>query len=41
MKNYIIKQRNIIDSQRCSNVMITHRAKLRVDIYDKDSLIMQ
>ena len=40
MKNNISKQGDRIDSQRCSNVMKTHRAKLRVDMNKKDSLIM-
>ena len=39
-KNYINKHRDIIDSRRCYNVMKTHRTKLRVDMNNKDKIIM-
>ena len=41
MKNYIGKQRDTIDSQRCYNVMKTHRIKLGVEMNNKYDLIMQ
>ena len=41
MKHCSSKQMDIIDWQRCYNVMKTHRAKLRVDLNNKDGLITQ
>ena len=38
MKNYISKQ-DILNSQRCCNVMKTNRKKLRVDMNNKTDLI--
>ena len=40
MKIYISKQRDTIDLQRFSNVIKTHKAKLGVDMNNKDGLIM-
>ena len=40
MKHYKSKQRDIITSRRCYNVMKTHRTKLRVDMNNKDGFIM-
>ena len=40
MKNYNSKQRDIINSQTCYNVTKTHRTKLRVEMNNKDGLIM-
>ena len=40
MKNNNSKQRNRIDLQRRSDVIKTHRAKLRVDMNNKDDLIV-
>ena len=40
MEYYVTKQRDIIDSQRFYDVMKTHRAKLRVNMSNKDVLIM-
>ena len=40
MKNYISQQRNIIDSQGCYCLMKTYRANLRVEMNNKDNLIM-
>ena len=40
IKNYNSKQRDIINSRICYNVMKTHRTKLRVEMNNKDGLIM-
>ena len=39
MKNYNSKQRDIINSRRCYNVMKTHRTKLRVEMNNKDNIM--
>ena len=40
MKNYISKQRDKIDLQLCNDLMKPHRANLRVEMKNKDSLIL-
>ena len=39
-KNYISKPRDIINSQRYYNVRKTHKINVRVDMNNKDGLIM-
>ena len=40
MKKYISKQIDRTKSQRCCNVMKTHRTKLREEVIDKNGLNM-